>query len=94
ADAACRRLPRPVGRRRLLRHRNSGIHHSYPASLKHAIDQGDVEWLAKPAAFGCYGGASGGVRAIEHLRHVFAELRAATNRHYVCFHMARLQFNP
>jgi NAD(P)H-dependent FMN reductase len=67
--------------------------HSYPASLKHAIDQGYVEWMAKPVAFVSYGGTTGGVRAIEHLRHVFAELHAATIRDYVCFLMARRQFD-
>ena len=67
--------------------------HSYPASLKNAIDQGYVEWMAKPVGFVSYGGTVGGVRAIEHLRHVFAELHAATIRDYVCFLMARRQFD-
>jgi NAD(P)H-dependent FMN reductase len=67
--------------------------HSYPASLKHAIDQGYVEWMAKPVGFVSYGGTVGGVRAIEHLRHVFAELHATTIRDYVCFLMARRQFD-
>ena len=67
--------------------------HSYPASLKHAIDQGYVEWMAKPVGFVSYGGTVGGVRAIEHLRHVFAELHAATIRDYLCFIHARRQFD-
>ena len=67
--------------------------HSYPASLKHAIDQGYVEWMAKPVGFVSYGGKAGGVRAIEHLRNVFAELHAATIRDYVTFLMARRQFD-
>ena len=67
--------------------------HSYPASLKHAIDQGYVEWMAKPVGFVSYGGTTGGVRAIEHLRNVFAELHATTIRDYVCFPMARRQFD-
>ena len=67
--------------------------HSYPASLKHAIDQGYVEWMAKPVGFVSYGGTVGGVRAIEHLRHVFAELHAATIRDYLCFINARRQFD-
>lgn len=66
---------------------------SYPASLKHAIDQGYVEWMAKPVGFVSYGGTAGGVRAIEHLRQVFAELHATTVRDYVCFQMARRQFD-
>lgn len=67
--------------------------HSYPASLKHAIDQAYVEWMAKPVGFVSYGGTVGGVRAIEHLRHVFAELHAATIRDYLCFINARRQFD-
>lgn len=67
--------------------------HSYPASLKHAIDQGYVEWMAKPVGFVSYGGTVGGVRAIEHLRHVFAELHATTIRDYVVFIRARSQFD-
>jgi len=67
--------------------------HSYPASLKHAVDQGYVEWMAKPVAFVSYGGTTGGVRAIEHLRNVFAELHATTIRDYVGFLTARRQFN-
>ena len=54
--------------------------HSYPASLKHAIDQAYAEWMAKPVGFVSYGGTVGGVRAIEHLRHVFAELHATAKR--------------
>lgn len=67
--------------------------HSYPASLKHAIDQAHVEWMAKPVGFVSYGGSTGGVRAIEHLRHVFAELHATTIRDYVAFLRARRQFD-
>jgi NAD(P)H-dependent FMN reductase len=67
--------------------------HSYPASLKHAIDQGYVEWMAKPVAFVSYGGTTGGVRAIEHLRNVFAELHATAVRDYLCFPTARRQFD-
>ncbi|MDW5329025.1 NADPH-dependent FMN reductase [Plantactinospora sp. KLBMP9567] len=34
----------------------------------------------KPVAFVCYGAGSGGIRAAEQLRPVFAELYAATTR--------------
>ena len=44
---------------------------SYPAPLKALIDSFKAEWHAKPVAFVAYGGASGGLRAVEHLRHVF-----------------------
>lgn len=54
--------------------------HSYPASLKNAIDWHNREWHAKPVAFVSYGGFSGGLRAVEHLRGVFAELHAVTLR--------------
>ena len=48
--------------------------HSFAAPLKALIDAADVEWGAKPAAFVSYGGLSGGLRAVEQLRLVFAEL--------------------
>lgn len=50
--------------------------HSFPAPLKHVIDLANREWRAKPVAFVSYGGISGGLRAIEQLRLVFAELHA------------------
>ena len=60
--------------------------HSYPAALKGAIDMHFKEWQAKPVAFVSYGGVSGGLRAVEHLRAVFAELHAVTIRNTVSFH--------
>src|SRR6266550_2572701 len=48
--------------------------HSYPASLKNAIDYLYAEWLHKPVAFVGYGSVAGGARAIEHLRGVVAYL--------------------
>jgi len=48
--------------------------HGYPASLKSALDSIYKEWTMKPATFISYGGASGGLRAIEQLRQVVAEL--------------------
>lgn len=60
--------------------------HSYPAALKHAIDFGRDEWKRKPVGFVSYGGVSGGLRAVEHLRNVFAELHAPTVRDTVSFH--------
>lgn len=62
--------------------------HSYPASLKNAIDWHSAEWQAKPVGFVSYGGISGGLRAVEHLRGVFAELHAVTIRETVSFAMA------
>jgi NAD(P)H-dependent FMN reductase len=66
--------------------------HSYPASLKNAIDWHRAEWTAKPVAFVSYGGISGGLRAVEHLRAVFAELHAVTIRETVSFHGAHARF--
>ncbi|GGQ15077.1 NADPH-dependent FMN reductase [Streptomyces roseolilacinus] len=62
--------------------------HSYPAPLKNLVDWHYTEWQAKPVAFVSYGGVSGGLRAVEHLRQVFAELHAVTVRDTVSFHNA------
>lgn len=59
--------------------------HSYPAVLKFIIDSAYDEWRAKPVAFVSYGGSAGGVRAVEHLRTVFAELQAVGIRNAVSF---------
>ncbi|MFE0175461.1 NADPH-dependent FMN reductase [Streptomyces sp. NPDC059002] len=67
--------------------------HSYPASLKSLIDWHDEEWHAKPLAFVSYGGLSGGLRSVEHLRPVFAELNAVTIRETVSFHNAGTLFD-
>src|SRR5918998_6886380 len=57
--------------------------HSFPASLKQAIDLLRTPWQRKPVAFLPYGGLSGGPRAVEQLRLVFAELYATTVRETV-----------
>ncbi|UWZ83974.1 NADPH-dependent FMN reductase [Occallatibacter riparius] len=59
--------------------------HGYPAALKMLIDSVGPEWHAKPVAFVSYGGISGGLRAVEQLRLVFAELHAVTIRDSVSF---------
>ena len=59
--------------------------HSFPAGLKNAIDWHNREWHAKPVGFVSYGGISGGLRAVEHLRTVFAEVHAVTIRDTVSF---------
>lgn len=61
--------------------------HSFPAPLKELIDAHGRPWQAKPVAFVSYGAFSGGLRAIEHLRGVFAELHAATLRDTVSLPM-------
>lgn len=67
--------------------------HSYPAPLKQAIDLNTGEFARKPVAFVSYGGLSGGLRAVEHLRNVFAEVRAATIRETVSIHGTTTNFD-
>ena len=67
--------------------------HSYPAPLKALIDSASAEWRAKPVAFVSYGGVSGGLRAVEHLRGVFAELHAVGIRDCLSFVNAWEQFD-
>ncbi|WP_424185769.1 NADPH-dependent FMN reductase [Actinokineospora sp. G85] len=67
--------------------------HSYPAPIKTLIDWFFAEWQAKPVGFVSYGGHSGGLRAVEHLRQVFAEVHAVGIRDTVSFHGARDQFD-
>lgn len=61
--------------------------HSYGGTLKVAIDALRDEWKGKPIGFVAYGGMSGGLRAVEALRVVFAELHAVTVRETVAFPM-------
>ena len=67
--------------------------HGYTAALKLLIDSVGAEWHAKPVAFVSYGGISGGLRAVEQLRLVFAELHAVTIRDSVSFASAWEQFD-
>lgn len=60
--------------------------HSFPGVLKTEIDRHLVEWRAKPVGFVSHGGVGGGLRAVEQLRLVFAELHAVTVRDTVSFH--------
>jgi len=67
--------------------------HSFPASLKHAIDLYREEWRAKVVGFVSYGGVGGGLRAVEQLRSVFAELHTTSVRDSVSFHRAPERFD-
>jgi NAD(P)H-dependent FMN reductase len=49
--------------------------HSFPAPLKQVIDSFSVEWQAKPAAFVCYGGISGGLRAVQMAKQIVTTLK-------------------
>lgn len=67
--------------------------HGYPAVLKAMIDSTYRPWHAKPIAFVSYGGISGGLRAVEQLRQVFAELHTVTIRDTVSLAHAWSQFD-
>ncbi|MEK8107909.1 NAD(P)H-dependent oxidoreductase [Micromonospora sp. M12] len=57
--------------------------HSFPASLKQAIDYAYDEWQAKPVGFVSYGCRSTGLHAVDQLRTVFTALHAMTVRDVV-----------
>jgi NAD(P)H-dependent FMN reductase len=57
--------------------------HGYPAPLKNAFDHLFSEWARKPIGFVSYGGAGGGVRAVEQMRQVAVELDMVPVRHQV-----------
>lgn len=61
--------------------------HSTSGALKNAIDYVYAEWNNKAASFVSYGSA-GGVRAVEHLRLIAAELQIATVRAQVALSLA------
>jgi NAD(P)H-dependent FMN reductase len=61
----------------------SEYNHGYAAPLKNALDLLFAEWARKPVAFLSYGGASGGVRAVEQLRQVAVELDMVPLRRHV-----------
>ncbi|MFD7439603.1 NADPH-dependent FMN reductase [Streptomyces sp. NPDC059861] len=59
---------------------------SVPGPLKTLIDSFQSEWQAKPVGFVGYGlGSAGGVRAIEHLRQIFAEFHCVGMKDIVTF---------
>jgi NAD(P)H-dependent FMN reductase len=63
--------------------------HSITGVLKNALDHLFTELQRKPATFVGYGGV-GGARAVEHLRHILAELHVATLKHAVHIGMVEL----
>ncbi|KJS61318.1 NADPH-dependent FMN reductase [Streptomyces rubellomurinus] len=86
--------PRPAGMARLTEALEGAdaflivtpeYNHSYPASLKAAIDWHFTQWTAKPVAFVSYGGAAGGRHAVLHLENVLTELHAVTIRDGLAF---------
>ncbi|WP_405489310.1 NADPH-dependent FMN reductase [Nocardia sp. NBC_00511] len=71
----------------------SEYNHGYPASLKTAFDSAKREWRGKPIGFVSYGGLSGGLRAVEQLRQVVAEIHMVSIRETVSFHEAKRKFD-
>lgn len=67
--------------------------HSTSGALKNAFDLLKREWRAKPIGFVAYGEMSGGLRAVEHLRQVVAELHMVSVRQTVSFHQAKRKFD-
>lgn len=61
--------------------------HSVSPALANAISYLYKEWNNKAAGFVSYGGAAGGVRAVEHLRNILAELEVATVRNQVALNL-------
>lgn len=56
---------------------------SYSAVLKTAIDWFYGEWALRPISFISYGGITGGLTSIEHLRGVFPEFPAVTVKNFI-----------
>ncbi|MCF3973814.1 NADPH-dependent FMN reductase [Paracoccus salsus] len=59
--------------------------HAEPGHLKTLIDSVTAEWWARPVGLVGYGGISGGLRAIEALRIILAELHTVTIRDTLSF---------
>ncbi|MEC9244221.1 NADPH-dependent FMN reductase [Nitratireductor rhodophyticola] len=67
--------------------------HGYPASLKTALDSARDEWMGKPVAFVSYGGMAGGLRSVEQLRQICAELHMVSTRDCVSLHNCQRLFD-
>lgn len=59
--------------------------HAEPGWLKTLIDSVTAEWWARPVGLIGYGGISGGLRAVEALRIILAELHTVTLRDTLSF---------
>lgn len=88
SQADARRFAQDVERLDALVILTPEYNHSYPGNLKVALDLLGKELAAMPVGFVSYGGISGGLRAVEHLRPVLSELHAMTIRNTVSFPMA------
>lgn len=72
--------------------------YSFPATIKNALDYLFSEWHGKPAAFVSYGGASGGMRAVQGLKLPMTTLgmmplMQAVNIHYFSKYIENGSFN-
>lgn len=56
---------------------------SYSAALKTAIDWFYGEWALRPISFISYGGTTGGLTSIEHLRGIFPEFPSVTVKSFI-----------
>jgi NAD(P)H-dependent FMN reductase len=92
-DDAVRDLAERVGAADAVVMVTPEYNHGYPAALKLAIDSLRSEWMAKPVGFVSYGGLSGGLRAVEQLRQVCAELHMVSLRDTVSFHQVHARFD-
>ncbi|MEH1097828.1 NADPH-dependent FMN reductase [Micromonospora sp. CPCC 205561] len=81
--AAMRSFAAQVGRAEAFVVVTPEYNHSFPASLKQAIDYAYDEWQAKPVGFVSYGCGSVGLHAVDQLRTVFTALHAVTMRDVV-----------
>ncbi|MFJ4658192.1 NADPH-dependent FMN reductase [Nocardia sp. NPDC088792] len=92
-DAEVRAFQERVGAADAFVAVTSEYNHGYPAALKTALDSAKREWRAKPIGFVSYGGLSGGLRAVEQLRQVVAEIHMVSIRETVSFHEAKRKFD-
>lgn len=58
----------------------------FPASIKNALDYLWAEWNYKPVGFVSYGGASGGMRAVQSLKPIAATLKLHPITEQVALH--------
>lgn len=67
--------------------------HSTSAALKNALDYAYAEYNFKPAGFISWGAIGGGVRAVEHLRGILAELKVYDLREQIVIPNFYLKFD-
>ena len=67
--------------------------HSTSGALKNALDYAYAEYNFKPAGFISWGAIAGGVRAVEHLRGILAELKVYDLREQIVIPNFYLKFD-